>query len=186
MTLSLRQQKILEWLKSRPSCSMEELQAHFGISIATIYRDAQALVNAGAVQRITGGLAAVQPTDQIQTKCKSCGKVVNPRTVFLIQTRDGAQRTACCPHCGLMAINQPDVISAMACDFLYGRMVNARRAGYLIDSTISLCCEPSVLCFSNLDEARQFSLGFGGKVCTLDQAETCLAELMALDDNTDE
>ena len=186
MTLSLRQQKILEWLKSRPSSSMEELQAHFGTSIATIYRDAQALVNAGAAQRITGGLTAVQPSDQIQTKCQFCGKAVNPRTIFLIQTRNGMQRTACCPHCGLMAIKQPDVISAMGCDFLYGRMVNARRAGYLVNSTVSMCCEPSVLCFSNLEEARQFSLGFGGEVCTLEQAEARLSALMALNENKDE
>ena len=181
MTLSPRQQKILEWLKARPSASMEELGVHFGISIATVYRDAQGLVNAGAVQRITGGLTAAQPLDQIQTQCRFCGKAANPRTVFLIQTRDGAQRTACCPHCGLMAINQPDVVSAMGCDFLYGRMVNARRAGYLLESKVSLCCEPSVLCFSNIEEARQFQLGFGGEVCTLEQAGDRLAALMALD-----
>ena len=182
MALSQRQQQILEWLKSRPSASMEELQAHFGISIATIYRDAQALVNAGAVQRITGGLTTAQPSDPVQNLCRFCGKTVNPRTIFLIQTRDGMQRSACCPHCGLMAINHPDVISAMGCDFLYGRMVNARRAGYLVDSKVSLCCEPSVLCFSTLEEARQFQLGFGGEVCTLDQAAARLAALMTLDE----
>jgi hypothetical protein len=165
---------------------MEEMQEHFGISIATIYRDAQALINAGAAQHVTGGLTAALPGDQIQTQCRFCGKTVNPRTIFLIQTRDGAQRTACCPHCGLMAINHPDVMSAMASDFLYGRMVNARQAGYLVESTVSLCCEPSVLCFSNFEEARQFQQGFGGEVCTLEQAEARLAALMALDEKKEE
>lgn len=57
---SLRNLKIVDYVKSRHYCSMEELQEHFHVSPATIYRDIQSLVSRGALQRIRGGVEFVE------------------------------------------------------------------------------------------------------------------------------
>jgi len=81
------------------------------------------------------------------------------------------QLTACCPHCGLMLLSDiTEVDSALARDYLYGRMVNVYQAYYLVASDVSLCCEPTVLCFAKLADAEKFSLGFGGHVMDFSQA----------------
>ena len=57
---NLRSYQILDYVKSRKHCSLEELQERFGVSQATIYRDAAALVARGALQRVRGGVAALE------------------------------------------------------------------------------------------------------------------------------
>ena len=54
----------------------------------------------------------------------------------------------------------------MATDFLYGRVMDARRATFLIHSSVKLCCSPSVLCFENPEYAERFHQGFGGQIQT--------------------
>ena len=79
-----------------------------------------------------------------------------------------------------MALDQAGVQTALACDFLYGRMVNARQATYVMNSRVNLCCEPSVLCFASADEARAFNQGFGGCIFKMDEAVSQLKDLMRL------
>jgi nitrous oxide reductase accessory protein NosL len=59
-------------------------------------------------------------------------------------------------------------------------MVNARQATFLLGSKVTLCCEPSALCFASEEDALHFQLGFGGQVCTLEQAGSELQKLMRL------
>lgn len=59
---NLRSFQILDLVKSRRHCSLEELQAEFDVSPATIYRDVAALVSRGALQRVRGGVAALERT----------------------------------------------------------------------------------------------------------------------------
>jgi DeoR family transcriptional regulator, copper-sensing transcriptional repressor len=181
--LTDRQELLLEWLQTRRSALIAEIEERFGVSAATAYRDARALVDAGLALKTNGGVKLsppAAPAPRLEGRCAFCGGTVNDRTTFILQMEDGSQLTACCPHCGLMALNRPKVLSALACDFIYGRMINARQAIFLVESIISLCCEPSVLCFTNEDEARRFQQGFQGRVCSLDQARARIAEIMAL------
>ncbi len=57
---NLRSYQILDYVKSRKHCSLEELRERFGVSPATIYRDVAALVARGALQRVRGGVAALE------------------------------------------------------------------------------------------------------------------------------
>lgn len=57
---NLRSYQILEHVKRRRHCSLEELKAKFGVSQATIYRDVSSLVSRGALERIRGGVAAIE------------------------------------------------------------------------------------------------------------------------------
>jgi hypothetical protein len=184
--LTDRQQQLYEWLQSQGSISIAEIEARFGVSIPTAYRDIRALVETSLATKTNRGLKLSPPSESIQQegKCASCGGMINERASFVIQMQDGSQRSACCPHCGLLALSQSGVVTALASDFLYGRMVNARQAAFLLESSVSLCCEPSVLCFGNTTEAKNFQKGFGGKVCTLDEARALIAELMSLNNPT--
>jgi DeoR family transcriptional regulator, copper-sensing transcriptional repressor len=181
--LTERQAQLLEWLRSEACVTIEAIQERFGISVASAYRDAQALVKTGLALKINGGVKlfpSVNSPSAPSGKCYFCGNTINIRTMFIIQMQDGSQRNACCPHCGMMALEQPGVYSAVAYDFLYGRLVNIRQAAFLLESLVDLCCKPSVLCFSSFENARCFQIGFGGKVCSLEQAIASLKQLMVL------
>ena len=181
-TLTDRQQVLYEWLQSQHTTTIEEIGERLGISVATAYRDARALVEAGLAQKTNRGLKLPPPVDPVQDsgKCAFCGGMLNERSAFLFQLKDGTQRNACCAHCGLLALDQLDVTIALASDFLYGRMVNARQATFLLESAVSLCCEPSVLCFASEEDARHFQVGFGGMAAALDQAAARLKEIMSI------
>jgi hypothetical protein len=179
--LSDRQHKLLEWLRTRRAVSIAEIGDHFSVSTATAYRDARALVESGLAIRAGEGLKIPSPGRlRSEGQCFYCGGAVNERSVFLIQLSDGNQRSACCPHCGLLALGEPNVTSILACDFLYGRMVNASQATFLLGSKVTLCCEPSALCFAAEEDARRFQAGFGGEVCTLEQAVSAMQKMMRL------
>ncbi len=178
--LSERQQMLLEWLKAQNSVSVSEIEAHFSISPATAYRDVRALIQAGAAVKTFQGIK-LAPSSQ-EGKCAFCNGAINERTVFIFQLQDGSQRKACCPHCGLMGISQLDVVSALSSDFLHGRMVNARQATFLVESSVNLCCAPSVLCFASQDEALNFQKGFGGQCCSLDEAAAWVRNIMSIHD----
>jgi hypothetical protein len=181
-TLTDRQQQLLAWLQIRGSASIADIEEHFATSIATAYRDARALVEHGLALKTSRGVKLAEPVEFSlqEVKCAFCGGAINERASFVIQMQDGSQRSACCSHCGLIALDQPGVVAALACDFLYGRMINARQAIFLLESNVSLCCEPSVLCFANQEAALSFQKGFGGRICTLDEAKTRISEIMAL------
>jgi hypothetical protein len=180
--LTERQEKILEWLQTHRTASIEEIRAQFAVSTAPAYRDARALVQSGMALKTNGGVRLAPPNDSAhaESKCFFCGAPVNERAPFVIQLQDGSQRRACCPHCGLMSISQPKVVAALASDFLYGRMVNARQATFLFGSSVDLCCAPSVLCFASEADAQRFQAGFGGQVFTLEQAVVELNRVMSL------
>ena len=174
--LTDRQQQLLRLLHSRLKISTEEIKRDFSISAATASRDIHALVLAGEAVQTSHGIKLAPPREPTvqERKCFYCGGLINDRTVYIIQLEDGSQRAACCPHCGLMAIDQPGIHNVLVRDFIHGRMVNARQATYLLGSSVNLCCEPSVLSFISQEEAERFQIGFGGRTY---KYEKILAEL---------
>jgi hypothetical protein len=181
--LTNRQQEILQYLETNQSLSIEEIEREYKVSVATVYRDIHALVEAGLAMKTTGGLKLAKPIVQTQPAetCFFCGGMIKNRSAFVIQMVDGSQNRACCPHCGLLALGKPGTQSAFSNDFLYEKLVNARQAFFLFGSRVSLCCEPSVLCFASEEDAYSFQLGFGGEVLDLPQAIARMRELIHLD-----
>ena len=87
-----------------------------------------------------------------------------------------AQVRACCPHCGILLLShEAEEESALAREYLYGRMVNVYQATYVLGSDVRLCCVPTVLCFASITDAEKFSHGFGGQVMNFSQALIHLA-----------
>jgi hypothetical protein len=163
---SLRQEQILRWLQESRTLTIEALVARLGVSAMTIHRDLDTLERAGLAAKVHGGvtLPDIRHGAAEGAACKCCNMPLSSRTAFLIQTEGGEQIQACCPHCGLLLLNDCAASAVLAKDFLYGRMVNAWQAVYLLESDVTLCCVPSVLCFATLADAEHFQQGFHGSV----------------------
>ena len=59
---NLRPYAILDYLKPKKYCSIQELIRHFGVSHATIYRDIAELAEKDAIQKVRGGIALKEPS----------------------------------------------------------------------------------------------------------------------------
>lgn len=172
-----RQEQILDWLHTQGFATVEALAARLGVSTMTVHRDLDRLAKAGAVQKVYGGveLAKSAPLSPNPT-CSLCHVEVPSRTAFMAQSDSGEQFQACCAHCGLLLLAEnAHLNSALARDFIYGRMVNVAQAAYVIESRVHLCCVPSVLCFISRADAEAFQQGFGGHVMMFEEARAYMS-----------
>lgn len=175
-----RQNLILHWLHEEASLTTDALVDRLDVSIMTVHRDLDTLARDGLVTRVHGGVTL--PEERVGSKpaipsCHLCGMPVPGRTSFTVQVESGELFHACCPHCGFLMMPQIEprsVVSALTRDFLYGRTMNVAQAFYVLDSGVSLCCVPSLLCFASRDDAVRFQKGFGGTVMTCSEAREYL------------
>ncbi|NUQ36769.1 MAG: DeoR/GlpR transcriptional regulator [Caldilineales bacterium] len=182
-----RRQHILAQIQAAGKVQAAHLAAHFGVSRMTIHRDLAYLHARGWARKVFGGAVAME-TESVEPAagapaggCAMCGARLRQRTAFVLQCADGARLHACCPHCGLMLLaGRGDVVSALAADFLHGRMINVRDAAFLVGPELSLCCAPTILCFASRAEGERFRQGFGGDLLDHLQAQASLQQSMAL------
>lgn len=179
MTLpSARQQQILDWLHDEEPLTIEALVSRLGVSVMTVHRDLDALAQAGLAQKVRGGvrLQREQPPDPLtEPRCRLCHIVVRQRTAMTIQLVSGEQIHACCPHCGLLILAEYDTVqSVLTRDFLYGRVMNAGLAYFLLDADLSVCCLPGVYSFASRHDAERFQRGFGGRIVAFAEAQQAI------------
>lgn len=170
---SVRQEQILRWLQDSWTLTIDDLAGRLGVSLMTIHRDLDSLAHAGLAEKVHGGVTLPDARRVVAGEdavCKCCRLPLASRTSFVIQTEAGEQFHACCPHCGLLLLNDYPTSTALAKDFLYGRTVNAWQAYFLVESDVTLCCVPSVLCFATQADAEHFQQGFNGTVMTFADA----------------
>jgi hypothetical protein len=173
-----RRAQILAWLSEHQTMTIDDLAERLAVSTMTVHRDLDSLVSSRKVVKVHGGaMLAEERAEKSKPCCALCERSIPHRTAFKIRLPDGQTLQACCPHCGLLLLAEyADAVSALARDFLYGRMVNVRQASYVIESSVSVCCVPSVLCFSCEDDARRFQTGFGGQVLSFEAANALLVQ----------
>lgn len=145
----------------------------------TIHRDLNRLADTGQVAKTRGGVAlpgrspgAANATANAPLLCATCNHVVPDRTAFIVQSQQYGLLAACCPHCGVVLLDRcaaDDLV--LVTDFLYGQMVSAGSAAYLVGSKVSTCCRPGILAFANRGDAEGFQRGFGGEIMTLSEAQ---------------
>jgi transcription elongation factor Elf1 len=175
-----REKQILDYLHANGSASIQQLAEAFGVSNMTIHRDLNKLVVSGQIQKRHGGAILVSPIhEEREAACAMCGKPVSQRTVFIVKFESGEEKRACCAHCGLMLQSRTQSVwQAMTADYLYGHMISAGQAYYVIGSEVNICCVPSVLAFGSKPEAEKFQKGFGGQLLGMNDTVNYLHGMM--------
>jgi len=174
---SERRDQILQWLKEDQVLRVDDLAERLQVSKMTIHRDLHALAENGLLEKVHGGAMLPDPHMITTEACSVCQLPVETRTQFTVTTEDNTILYACCPHCGLLLLNtRQDISTALLRDFIYGRIINVPQAYYLMDSRISLCCQPSVLAFATKADAAAFQQGFGGQVMGFSEAQNYLSQ----------
>ena len=182
MLATERRQKILAELEATGRVRVNDLSKTLDVSRMTIHRDLSQLADEGLLEKVFGGAVAVVQEPAGKEGCVMCGMGNQERTAFVVNCADGSQLQACCPHCGIMVLTaREQAVSAMAADFLHGRMINVRSAFFLVDPDLTVCCTPTVLCFGTQRDAEKFQSGFGGEIMNLVQAQTYLKDSMMLE-----
>jgi len=161
-----RREIILERLRQSGRLSMDEIVNQLEVSVMTANRDIRQMESEGLIRRERGGIALPAP-DAKADVCFMCRRQVPDRTRFLFSNPTGEIKTACCPHCGISRLSGQSAANVFATDFLYGTMINAASATYVLGSSVRLCCAPSVLSFENPQDAQRFQTGFGGEILSL-------------------
>lgn len=175
-----REKQILEYLNTNGSASIQQLAEAFGVSNMTIHRDLNKLAESGQIRKKHGGaVLAGNAGEEKSAVCAMCGKPVSQRTVFIVKLENGEEKRACCAHCGLMMQSrEKKVWQTMTADYLFGHMISAGQAYYVIGSDVNICCVPSVLVFGSKQDAEKFQKGFGGRLLGMNDTVHFLHGLM--------
>ena len=106
--------------------------------------------------------------------------------------------STCCPRCGLRYVIENQASPLLASDFSKGGEVPAKEAFYLEGSTLMECCgsptlrgdqgmicemhfdrcQPSLMTFSRLEDARDYQTKYGGRVIRFESALTSVQRQM--------
>ena len=180
MTSSIdREKKILELLQKQGSASIQELMETFNVSNMTIHRELNKLADSGLIQKKHGGVSLVtHPPTAGANQCAMCNKSISERTIFIVHLEDGAQKNACCAHCGLMLHQMHKGMQSLTADYLHGHMISATQAVYILGSDLKICCVPSVLSFGSQLDAEKFQKGFGGTLANMEETVQYLHGMM--------
>lgn len=166
-----REQKILDYLRRNGNASIQQLAAECGVSNMTVHRDLNKLVESGQVRKRHGGAVRAGAGEESALACAMCGKPASARTIFIVKTENGEEKRACCAHCGLMLQSRlQGTWQSLTVDYLYGHMISAGQAYYLLGSRVSVCCVPSILAFGSRQDAENFQSGFGGTLFGMNEA----------------
>jgi hypothetical protein len=184
-----RRKEILRRLEEEGSLSVGTLAEDYGISKMTAHRDLVLLEERGVLRRIHGGAVSIgrgsggagrDLAEQGRGECLICYRPATQHLIYRITLRDGQQREACCPHCGVSAhLALGDQITmALTADYLSGQMHTAHSSVFLYGSAAVPCCRPSILAFADDGNARRFQAGFGGTLGRLEDAINFLQDEM--------
>ncbi|GGD10604.1 DeoR family transcriptional regulator [Pontibacillus salipaludis] len=170
-----RLKKIKEWLDKEESLRVSDVSTRLGVSEMTIYRDLKPLLDRKEVVKTSNGfaLAPPSPSHTDTNYCSFCHKHNGQQQSVQLFMRDQPMEKTCCMHCGLLRYEHArgEVTQILCKDTLLQTTISAIKATYIVDSELPLrCCQPQVLPFETKEHALKFKKGFGGKLCSFDEA----------------
>lgn len=169
-----RQNFIKKLLLKNKSMKISELSSSLSVSEMTIHRDLKPLVDEGFVIKTFGGVTLSEQIDQLTgNSCIYCNQCVHDKLSFRLVLDHNDIEIACCGHCGLLRFHQIEVkVRQVMCqDFLRLTTLNAKKAYFVLETTLQLgCCQPQLLPFEHLEDAEKFVKGFKGRISSFDEA----------------
>jgi DeoR family transcriptional regulator, copper-sensing transcriptional repressor len=176
-----RKQQILTWLEEEETLRISEISKRLDVSVMTVYRDLKPLIEEQKVLKTSNGVTYTPENTVVSKNCSYCNKPSNTRfSVQLIKLNNRVEHT-CCAHCALLRYQDIEQkVSQIICyDFLKETTISAKIATFLFNSDLQLNhCQPQVLIFESLKQAKQFQLGFGGDVYQFEGAIDKVNEVM--------
>ncbi|MFC0275018.1 DeoR family transcriptional regulator [Metabacillus herbersteinensis] len=176
-----RQQQILTWLEKEVTLRISEISKRLDVSEMTVYRDVKPLIDQQKVLKTSNGITLFTQTYVPSTICSYCKKNSNTRfSVQLIKLNQGVEHT-CCAHCGLLRYHdiEKEVSQIICHDFLKDTTISAKIAIFLLNADLNLnCCQPQVIAFDSMKQAKQFQTGFGGELYNFEEAIIQIKEMM--------
>ncbi|RKD25551.1 transcriptional regulator [Ammoniphilus oxalaticus] len=165
----------MDLIQTERSLRTAELSERFNVSEMTIYRDIKPLIEQGLVMKTFGGIALMQNEREVRgsQECVVCYRTINERLSYRLILPNNRIDSACCAHCGLIFHKEyeDDVIQALCYDFLLQTTISAPLAWYVLDTSLDMqCCQPQALAFGRISDAEKFVKGFGGRVCSFEEA----------------
>ncbi|SHJ78521.1 DeoR-like helix-turn-helix domain-containing protein [Malonomonas rubra DSM 5091] len=188
-----RRKELLIWLEEEGTLSLSEMVERFGVSKMTIHRDLDLLEQRQVLKRIHGGAARIEKLVRDrdgryesrleQGSCLVCFRPPTQQLLYTLTLKNGEQKVACCPHCGISAhlMLGDRIAMALTADYLTGKLHSAQHSYFVFGSVAVPCCRPSILTFEDKEMADRFQKGFGGQVGSLSDAMTFLERDMSLD-----
>jgi len=169
-----RLQRIKELIQAKKNMKISDLSKELKVSEMTIHRDLKPLVDNGTVVKTFGGVSLAK-TIQIESddNCVYCCRPIQEKLAYRLILPNDKIEVTCCSHCGLLRHKQLDdkVIQAICYDFLRQTTISAQLASFVLDTTIDIgCCQPQVLTFEWKEHAEKFVKGFGGIICSFEEA----------------
>ncbi|MGE8081192.1 DeoR family transcriptional regulator [Peribacillus loiseleuriae] len=162
-----RKQQILTWLEEEETLRITEISKRLNVSAMTVYRDLKQLIDEQKVIKTSNGVMYTPESDVSSKNCSYCNKHSNTRlSVQLVKVNNRVEHT-CCAHCALLRYQDiENKVSQIICyDFLKETTISAKIATFLFNADIQLNhCQPQVLIFESIKQAKQFQLGFGGDI----------------------
>jgi DeoR family transcriptional regulator, copper-sensing transcriptional repressor len=168
-----RQQQILTWLEQEGTLRVTEISKRLDVSEMTIYRDLKPLIDQQKVLKTSNGISLVTQPIHSTNLCSFCYKDSNTRLSVLLIKKNQQLEQACCPHCGLLRFQdiEKDVSQIICHDFLKDTTISAKTATFLLNPDLNInCCQPQVIAFESMKQAKQFQLGFGGEINNFQEA----------------
>jgi hypothetical protein len=122
--------------------------------------------------------------------CAVCQRPLHKAVSFTLQSAKGRNMETCCPRCGLRYVVDGNGSPLWATNFSTGKKIPAKQAFYLEGSQIMECCasptirgeygivcemhfdrcQPSLVTFSNYEEAQQYQAENGGHSISYEDA----------------
>lgn len=168
-----RQQQILTWLEQEETLRVSDISKRLEVSEMTVYRDLKPLIDQQKVFKTSNGITLIAQNYISSNHCSYCYKDSNTRMSVQLIKKNQHVEQACCPHCGLLRFQdiENDVSQIICHDFLKDTTISAKTATFLLNADINLnCCQPQVIAFESIKQAKQFQMGFGGEIHNFEDA----------------